>query len=169
MLFFSFASVNFLLATWLMFSYCPCGLVVLLFWSPCEGWNFWIFLSEIFKLFPVKTHFFRNPFIFCTFCLQSRGFEIAPARGSPANVLGHVMTSRDYIKSWTGPDLTSYFWSYKIPTVFFWMLFSILLQLFSSWLHGSRSVFAFGVSWFYSFVLHTMIGVFGFIGLKFSN
>ena len=50
--FFNFASVNFFVATWFMFSFRPWGLVVLLFCSLWEEWNFWIFLSEIFNLFP---------------------------------------------------------------------------------------------------------------------
>ena len=49
------------------------------------------------------------------------------------------------------------------------MLLSILLQLISSWLNGSGSIFAFRVLWFFCFVLHKMIGFFGFFDLKFSN
>ena len=60
--------------------------------------EFLAFWFENFKLFSVKAHYFRRPFIFCTFCLQWWGFETAPARDSPASVIGHVMTSRDYLK-----------------------------------------------------------------------
>ena len=49
------------------------------------------------------------------------------------------------------------------------MLFSFLLHLISSWLHGSCSVFAPGVLWFLCFVLHTKTIIFDFFGLKLSN
>ena len=81
-----------------MFSFCLWGLVVLLVCSPWEEWSFWNFCLKASHCFPVKTLYFRGPFIFCTFCLWSWGFEIAPLRGSPVNVIGHAMTSQDYIK-----------------------------------------------------------------------
>ena len=56
------------------------------------------FRLKSLNCFPVKTHVFGKPFVFCTFCLKSGGFEFAPARGSPASVSDHVMTSQDYIK-----------------------------------------------------------------------
>ena len=49
------------------------------------------------------------------------------------------------------------------------MLFSIFIQLISSWLHGSCSVFAPGVLWFFCFVLHGRSGIFEFFCLKSSN
>ena len=43
--------------------------------------------------------------------------------------------------------------------------FSILLQLISSWLHGSCSVFGLGVLWFFCFVLYARSGIFEFFCL----
>ena len=98
-------------------SFCLWGLVVLLFCSPWEEWYLWYFLSEIFKLFPRQNSSFRRFLIFCTFCLKSWGFEIAPARGSLASVLGHVMTSWDYT---------------KVEQVRTWLLRSRILNVFFS-------------------------------------
>ena len=47
--------------------------------------------------------------------------------------------------------------------------FQFRFSLFPPACMGSCSVFAFGVLWFFCFVLHKMIGFFGFFGLKFSN
>ena len=155
--FFNFASVNFFLATWFMFSFCLQGLVVLLSCSPYEDWIFFVFWFKNFKLFPVKARFFRRPFIFCTFCFLSWGFETAPGRGNPASVIDHAMTSRDYIKveqvrTWLLSSCLA-----VLRQIIFWMLFSSLLQLSFSWLHGSCSVFASRVLWF--FVLFSIRGL----------
>ena len=124
--------------------------------------EFLFFWFEKFKLFPVKAHFFRRTFISCTFSLQPWCFGIAPARGSPVIVIGHALTSRDYIKlNRSGLDFLVLVC--RVQTVLFWMLFSNLLQLISSWLHGSCSVFAFMVFWFLCFVLQMMTGFFGFL------
>ena len=64
---------------------------------PAMTGCFGFFWFENFKLFPVKPHFFRRPLIFVRSDCNLRGFEIAPAGGSPASVIGHVMTTRDYI------------------------------------------------------------------------
>ena len=64
-------------------------------WSDLE---MCFFRLKSLNCFPVKTHVFGKPFVFCTFCLKSWGFEFAPARGSPASVIDHVMISQDYIK-----------------------------------------------------------------------
>ena len=47
--------------------------------------------------------------------------------------------------------------------------FQFRFSLFPPACLGSCSVFAFRVLWFFCFVLHKMIGFFGFFGLKFSN
>ena len=151
-----------------MFSLFPWGPLVLLFCSPPEEWNFWTFFTEFFKLFPVKAHFFRRPFNFCTFCLYPWGFEIAPARGSTASVLGYVMTSRDYIKVeqvriWLFISSLANFLQFYSEC-----FFSILLQLISSCLHGSCSVFSFEVFRFFCFVLYEKSGIFEFFCLKSS-
>ena len=67
------------------------------FWSRLKV--FLIFFRLKFSNgFHVETHFFRRSFIFCYFCLLLWGIDFAPARGSPASVSDHVMTSQDYIK-----------------------------------------------------------------------
>ena len=55
--FFNFASVYFLLLAWVRVQFLPLGFCGFLFCSPWQEWNFWVFLSEIFKLFPVNLVF----------------------------------------------------------------------------------------------------------------
>ena len=90
--------VYFFLVTMSIFSCCLWGFVVPLFCSLMPNVKVLSFRSEKFKKLSEGTHFFGRTFIFCTFCLQWWGFEFAPARGSPAIVSDHVMTSQDYIK-----------------------------------------------------------------------
>ena len=97
--FFNFVSVNFFVATWFMFSFRPWGLVVILFCSPWEEWNFLnFFVWNLQPVSPLKLIFSESPSFLIMFCLLSRGFEKALASGSPASVIGHVLTRRDYIK-----------------------------------------------------------------------
>ena len=145
--------------------------VLLFFWFVLHGRSgfFDFFCLKASNCFPVKTLFFRGAFIFCTFCLWSWGFEIAPLGGSPVNVIGHTMTSRDYIKI---EQVRTYLLSSSLAEFkqfFVWMIFSFLLQLILSWLHGSCSVLALGVLWFFCFVLHGRSGFFGFLVLKFQT
>ena len=63
------------------------------------GLKFFLFFSlKSSNGFHVETQIFRRSFIFCYFCLLPWGFDFAPARGSPASVSDHAMTSQDYIK-----------------------------------------------------------------------
>ena len=143
-----------------------CGSVVLF---SIRGLGIFVFWFKNFKLFPVKARFFRRPFIFCTFCFLSWGFETAPGRGNPASVIDHAMTSRDYIKV---EQVRTWLLSSSLAVlkqIIFWMLFSSLLQLSFSWLHGSFSVFASRVLWFFCFVLHTRTGLFVFLVWKFQT
>ena len=55
--FFNFASVNFFLATWFMFSFCLQGLVVLLSCSPYDDRMFWFFGSKVSNCSPLKLVF----------------------------------------------------------------------------------------------------------------
>ena len=130
---------------------------------------FWFFWFEIFKLFPVKTQFFRRPLIFVRSDCNLRGFEIAPADGSPASVIGHVMTTRDYINvSRSGFHFLVLVLqisnSFNLNN-----FFSILLQLISSWLQGSCSVFALGVLCFFFLFSLRWLDFLVFFALKFSN
>ena len=118
--------------------------------------------------FPVKTQFFRRPFIFCTFSLYHWGFENAPARGSPSSIIGHIMTSRDYR---------------KIEQVRTWLLSSSLAefeQFYSECFFQLCFIYVFLATWFmFSFCPWGLVvllfcspcddGIFCFFGLKFSN
>ena len=164
--FFNFASVKFFLATWFTFSLCPWCLVVFCYVLHGRSGIFEVFCLKSSNCFPVKIHFFRGPFNFNTFCLQSTGFEIAPARGSSASVISHVMAKRDYIKfeevrTWLLSSSLSEFKQFHSEC-----FFSISLQLISSWLHGSYSVFSLGILWLFCSVLHTMTEFFGFLVRK---
>ena len=165
--FFNFASVKFFLATWFTFSLCPWCLVVFCYVLHGRSGIFEVFCLKSSNCFPVKIHFFRGPFNFNTFCLQSTGFEIAPARGSSASVISHVMAKRDYIKfeevrTWLLSSSLSEFKQFHSECFFFnfapvnfflatWFLFSffpwdLVVILFCSpyddwifWFFGSKN------------------------------
>ena len=95
------------------------------------------FRLKSLNCFPVNTHVFGKPFVFCTFCLKSWGFEFAPARGSPASVSDHVMTSQDYIEveqvrtSLLSSSLAKF--QQFASECFFQVCFNLFLQCFFSY------------------------------------
>ena len=114
----------------------PWSLVFLLFFSPCEDRNFGFFWSEIFKRLFDETHVFGRSFNFCYFCLLLWGIDFAPARGSPASVSDHVMTSQDYIKvekvrTWLLSSSLAKFQQFE-SECFFQVCFNLFLQCFFS-------------------------------------
>ena len=66
--------------------------------GQAKGLFYFFFRLKSSNGFHVETHIFGMSFIFCHFCLKLWGFDFAPARGSPASVSDHFMTSQDYIK-----------------------------------------------------------------------
>ena len=86
--FFNQASVYFFLLTYFQFSCCPGSLVFPLFCSPCQDWIIWFFFVPKSSKFPRQNPCFRKVLHFFYWL----GFEVAPARGSPASVSDHVMS-----------------------------------------------------------------------------
>ena len=130
-----FCWVEFLLVTSSIFICCikgPCLSRSCLVWAR----NVFFFRLKSLNCFPVKTHVFGKPFVFCTFCLKSWGFEFAPARGSPASVSDHVMTRQDYIKveqvrTWLLSSSLAKFQQFE-SECFFQVCFNLFLQCFFS-------------------------------------
>ena len=116
--------------------------------------DFLVFWLGIFKLFRVKAHSFRRPFVICTFCLWCNHGAlklIAPARGCPASVIGHVKTSRDYIKieqfrTWLLSSSLAEF-----QQLYSKRFFHFCFSFFPPACMGSSSVFALGVLWLFGF------------------
>ena len=97
--FFKFCLVYFLLFTRALFNCCTYGPCIprgcLVSAKSFSGF----FSSEIFKRFSRWNPYFPKVLRFlCYFCLLLWGIDFATARGSPASVSDHVMTSQDYIK-----------------------------------------------------------------------
>ena len=95
--------------------------------------------------FHVETHFFPKVFHFLScFCLLLWGIDFAPARGSPASVSDHVITSQDYIKveqvrTWLLSSSLAKFQQFESEC-----FFSSLLQFISSMFFSDKPALKLG-------------------------
>ena len=126
------------------------------------------FVWKLQVVSPLKLIFLVGPsFIARSVCnhgaLKSR-LHVAALPASLAMSWPGEFTKLEQVRTWLLSSSLAEFQQFYSE----WF-FSNLLQYISSWLHGSCSVFAFRVLWFFCFVLHTMTGIFCFLVWKFQT
>ena len=100
--FFNFASVNFFLDTWFMFSFCLQGLVVLLFCSPYDDWMFFLFFGLIIsKCSPLKLVFSGGPSFFVRPLCNHGALKLRLHEVALSSSLA-MAWSAEFTKGWTG-------------------------------------------------------------------
>ena len=137
-----------------------CGSFVLFSMGGVEFWSF--FVWNLQSVSPLKLIFSENPSVFVHSVYIHEALKLR---------LHVVALPASLVMSWpaeitlklnrSGLDILVLV--LQSSNSFFWLIFSILLQSISSWLHGSCSAFAFRVLWFFCFVLQKMIWFFVFL------
>ena len=124
--------------------------------------DFLVFFGLQFSnCFRVEFHFFRRPFIFVpSVCNHGASKLRLHVVARPASLAMSWPPEITWKVSRSGFDCLVLV--LQSSNNFILNAFSISLQLSSSWLHGSCSVFAFGVLRFFCSVLHAMTGFFVF-------